>query len=192
MPPALVVRIVFWLWLGVAYFAGRDGWLQQLPRFGIQGVVAGLTALLLAAYFRISSARRWVNQLELRTLVLVHLTRFVGVYFLILFQRGELPRAFAVPGGIGDLIVATMALPVAFAPLTAESRRRAIVIWNVAALVDLLLVILTATNLLIENPAQMTALSTLPLSLLPTFLVPLLLATHVVIYVRTQRNPSVP
>lgn len=188
MTPALVVRIIFWLWFGLAYFAGRDGWLRQLPPFGIQGIVAGLTALLLTSYFRIAPVRRWVDGLELRTLVLVHLTRFVGIYFLLLFQRGELPRAFAVPGGIGDIIVATMALPVAFAPLAAEARRRAIVIWNVAGLVDLLLVILTATRLNLENPAQMKALTVLPLSLLPTFIVPLLLATHVVLFVRTKRT----
>jgi len=190
MTPALVVRIVFWVWFGLAYFAGRDGWLQLLPPFGSQAVVAGLTALLLGAYFRVTPVRRWVDGLELRTLVLVHLTRFIGIYFLLLFQRGDLPRAFAVPGGIGDIIVATMALPVAFAPLAAESRRRALVIWNIAGLVDLLLVILTATRLNLENPAQLKALTVLPLSLLPTFIVPLLLATHVVIYVRTKHSAT--
>lgn len=188
MTPALVVRLVFWFWFGLAYFAGLDGWLKALPPLGVPGIVAGLTGLLLGAYFLIAPVRRWVDGLELRTLVLVHLTRFVGVYFLLLFQRGELPRAFAIPGGIGDIIVATMALPVAFAPLAADARRRAIVIWNVAGMVDLLLVVLTAVRLNLENPAQLKALTVLPLSLLPTFVVPLLLATHVVIYVRSRRN----
>ena len=42
-------------------------------------------------------------QLDLRLLVLYHLTRFVGVWFLVLYSRGELPYAFAVPGGWGDI-----------------------------------------------------------------------------------------
>ena len=35
------------------------------------------------------------------------------------------------------------------------------------------------------------SLTVLPLSLLPTFLVPLLIATHVIIYLRLRREPSV-
>jgi 7-cyano-7-deazaguanine synthase len=87
-------------------------------------------------------------------LVLIHLTRFVGIYFLVLYQRGELPRAFAVPGGIGDIIVATMALPVAFAPLDARAQRRAIVIWNVVGFVDILLVVISATRIYIGAVAE--------------------------------------
>ena len=192
MTSAVVVRLVFWLWFGLAYFAGLDGWLRALPPMAIPAVVVGLTSVLLAAYLRIPPVRRWVDGLELRTLVLLHVTRFVGIYFLILFQRGELPRAFALPGGIGDIIVATMARPVAFAPLSHESRRRAVAIWNIAGLVDLVLVVLTAVRLNLEHPAQLKVLTQLPLSLLPTFIVPLLLASHVVLYLRTRRSSGAP
>ena len=186
MPVALLLRVLFWLWFGAAVAAGHFLVLQRLPAFGIPLVIAGLTTLLLLAYFRLPPIRTWVDALDLRTLILVHLTRFVGVYFLFLFQRGELPRAFALPAGIGDLIVATMALPVAFAPLEAGPRRRAIAIWNVAGLVDILLVVATAARLNAADPAQLRIMTHLPLSLLPTFLVPLIIATHVIIYVRTS------
>jgi hypothetical protein len=85
-----------------------------------------------------------------------------------------------------------MALPVAFAPLSHESRRRAVAIWNIAGLVDLVLVVLTAVRLNLEHPAQLKVLTQLPLSLLPTFIVPLLLASHVVLYLRTRRSSGAP
>lgn len=185
MPVALLLRLLFWLWFGGALAAGHYLVLQRLPGFGVPLVICGLTAFLLLAYFRLPPVRTWVDAVDLRNLILLHVTRFIGIYFLFLFQRGELPRAFALPAGIGDLIIATMALPVAFAPLAAEPRRRAVAIWNVAGLVDILLVVASAARLTAADPAQLRAMTHLPLSLLPTFLVPLLIATHVIIYVRT-------
>lgn len=187
MPVALLVRVVFWLWFGAALFAGHQLVLQRLPPFGVQAIIFGLTAALLWTYFRVSPVRGWVNGLELRTLVLLHLTRFVGIYFLVLLQRGELPRAFALPAGIGDIVVATMAIPVAFAPLEPAARLRAIGIWNIVGFCDMLLVVVTATRLNLADPAQLRPLTHLPLSLLPTFLVPLILATHVILFVRTAQ-----
>jgi hypothetical protein len=184
MPAALIVRLLFWLWFGAAIAAGHFLWLQRLPPFAVQGIILGLTAVVLLSYFRIAAVRAWVDALDLRALVLLHVTRFVGIYFLVLYQRGELPRAFAVPAGFGDIIVATMALPVAFAPLESDARRRAIRIWNVVGLVDILLVVVTATRINLTNPAQLRPLTHLPLSLLPTFLVPLIIATHIIIFIR--------
>jgi len=187
MPASFIVRIVFWLWFGAAVAAGHFLVLQRIPPFAVQGIIFGLTAVLILAYFRLAPVRAWVDSLDLRILVLIHLTRFVGVYFLVLYQRGELPRAFAVPGGVGDIIVATMALPVALAPLEEGPRRRAIGIWNVVGFVDILLVVITAARINLTFPSELRALTHLPLSLLPTFLVPLIIATHIIIFARTAR-----
>ena len=192
MPVALVIRLVFWLWFGAAVAAGHFLVLQRIPPPAIPGIIFGLTGLVLLGYFALRSVREWVDRLDLRTLVLLHLTRFVGIYFLVLFQRGELPRAFAVPGGIGDLAVATLALPVALAPLAEPQRLRAIFIWNVVGLADIALVLATAVRINLADPAQLHALTYLPLSLLPTFLVPLIIATHVIIFVRVAGAPRIP
>jgi hypothetical protein len=188
MPIALTVRLVFWVWFAAAVFAGQQLVLQRLPPFAVPGLVFGLAALLLLNYFRVAALRAWVDALSLRTLVLLHVTRFVGVYFLFLYQHGELPHDFAVPGGIGDIVVATFALPVALAPWEPAFRRRVTNIWNAVGLVDILLVAVTAARLNLVDPSQMRALTRLPLSLLPTFLVPLIIASHVVIFVRLARE----
>lgn len=188
MPAALIVRIVFWIWFGTALAAGHFLWLQQVPPLAVPGILFGITAAALLAYFAISGVRAWVDSLNLRTLVLLHVTRFVGIYFLYLYQQGELARSFAVPAGIGDIIVATMALPVVFAPLSYDVRLRAIRIWNVVGLIDIALVIATAIRLSAADPSQLRPLTHLPLSLLPTLLVPVIVATHVIIFLRVQRE----
>jgi hypothetical protein len=182
--PPLALRTAFWVWLIAALAAGQFLWLQRLPMPAIQGILAGLTVLLVLAYRGWKTLRTWVDALDLRVLVLVHVTRFIGFYFITLYDRGELPYAFAVPGGIGDIIVAALALIAAFAPMSAERRRHALSIWNVVGFIDLILVVVTAARLGWADPAQMQALTHLPLSLLPTFLVPLLFASHLALFAR--------
>ena len=186
MPVSLLVRLFFWLWLGAALAAGHFLLLARIPPAALPLVVFGLTGILLFAYFAVRGVRGWVDSLDLRALILLHVTRFVGIYFLMLYQRGELPRAFAIPAGIGDIVVATMAIPVALAPLADDAQRRTVAIWNVFGLVDILLVIVSAARINLTTPAELRAFTHLPLSLLPTFLVPLIIATHVIIYTRTK------
>lgn len=192
MPVSFLLRIFIWCWLGAAIAAGHFRLLERFPPVAQQALIVGLAALIVLSYFRISALRTWVDSLDLRVLVLVHLTRFLGVYFLLLYQRGELPRAFVVPGSVTDIIVATMALPIAFAPLDDHARRRAIVIWNAIGFVGLLLTLMGAARINLDTPAELRALSYLPLSLVPTFLMPLLIAIHVIIFVRTSRPPHGP
>lgn len=190
MPASLLIRLFVWLWFGAAIAVGHLQLLQRLPPFAAPALIVGLSGFLLYLYLRVAAIRDWVNALDLRALVLLHVTRFIGIYFLVLFQRGELPRAFAIPAGVGDIIVATMALPVVFAPLPDAARLRAIVIWNVVGFVDLVLVVVSAARIALSAPLELRALTHLPLSLLPTFLVPLLIATHVIIFLRTRAKPG--
>ena len=190
MSSALVVRLVFWVWLGAAVFAGQQLLLQRIPPIGVQACILGLTAMLVTAYFRVAAIRSWVDRLDLRTVVLVHVTRFVGIYFIVLYRRGVLPYDFAMPGGIGDIVVATLALAIVLIPLTEAALVRAVRVWNIVGLVDISLVVITAARLNLANPLQMRALTYLPLSLLPTFLVPLIIATHIIILARLARNQT--
>jgi hypothetical protein len=184
MSTGIVVRLVFWLWFAAAVTIGYQRGLARLPAAAVPAILLGLTGLLLTAYFRWTAFRVWLDALDLRALIALHLSRFVGIYFLVLYREGELPRDFAVPGGVGDIIVAALALPLVFAPLEEEVRLRAQRIWNVIGLLDILFVVATAIRLNVADPAQLHALTRLPLSLLPTLLVPLIIASHIVIFLR--------
>jgi hypothetical protein len=194
-PPADtgLVLTVTGAWLVAACLVGGSGWFSALRPPAPQLVLAGLTAALLAAGRLWPPLRRFVATVDLRWLVLFHVTRFVGFYFLVLHARGELPWAFAVPGGWGDIVVAALALllVVALRPDT-PGGRRAYLAWNVAGLVDILGVVVTATRLAFADPASVGPLLRLPLSLLVTFVVPIVIATHVFMLGRLARPARVP
>lgn len=188
MTTPLPIRTTLWLWLTAALLAGRLLLLQRVPLPAVQGILFGLTALLVLAYRASALWRMWADSIPLRALVLLHVTRFVGFYFIWLYRRDELPYAFAIPGGLGDIAVATLALVVALAPFAPATRLRVITIWNVVGTIDIALVVMTAARLGVAAPSSMRVLTYLPLSLLPTLLVPLIIAMHLLIFARLRRT----
>jgi hypothetical protein len=188
MPPTLLVRLVLWLWFGLAFATSYQGGLRRLPLPAIQLAGLAVAGLIIALAARPGLLRSWVVSLDLRALILLHVVRVAGFYLLLLQQAGELPTGFALPAGLGGMLVGLMALPVALAPLAEEARRRAISIWNIAGAADLVLISVSAARLALEDPTSLRALGTLPLSLLPTFIIPLLLAVHGLILLRTRES----
>jgi hypothetical protein len=178
-------------WLLLAMALGAGGVVGKLPPPAAPLALLGLTAAVLVAGWFWAPFRAWLMQVDERWLVALHLTRFVGIYFLYLYGQGRLPYAFAVPGGWGDIAVASLATALLWWGAPRDTRRRpAYVAWNLLGLADILFVVLTAARLVSANPGSMAELLRLPLSLLPTFLVPLIIASHVVLGVRLARRPQ--
>jgi hypothetical protein len=119
-------------WLLVATALGAAGVVRARPPAAVPLVLLALTVLVLAAVWGLAEFRAWLAALDVRWLVALHLTRFVGAYFLYLYGQGQLPYAFAVPGGIGDIAVATLAAVLLVAGPPRDARRRlAYGAWNV-------------------------------------------------------------
>jgi hypothetical protein len=177
------------VWLAAAVAVSASGALEGLRPPVPQIILVALTAGLVSAGVFVPALRRWAQAIDLRAVVALHLTRFVGVYFLVLYRRGELPFGFAVPGGVGDILVASLALVLLATVKPTDSRgRRLYLAWNVLGLVDILLVVAAAASEWVARPESMQPLLRLPLSLLITFLVPLIIASHVLIVARLRRR----
>ena len=175
--------IILLIWCVSAVVLGASGVIASLHPPFPQVILFSLVALLLIAYGFSSEFRLWISSVPLEWLVSVHLVRFVGFYFLWLYEHRQLPFAFAVLGGWGDIVVATFALVL----LIARPASRAIYqVWNTLGLADILFVVSTATRLALADPASVATLLRFPLSLLPTFIVPLIIFTHVVIFLRLK------
>ncbi len=181
---------VLGLWLLMAVGFGASGILPTLPMPAPPLILAALTAFALVLGLR-SPLRGWIAMLDPRWLVAVHLTRFVGFYFLVLYDRGELPRGPGLYGGWGDIVVATLAVLVLLftGPLLTARERLILAVWNVLGLAGILVVTAAAARAWLADPGSMAALLRLPLSLLPTYVVPLVLATHVLLFVRLRAAP---
>lgn len=176
-----------WLALAIALsaagaFAGAP---DRLPRIGLGVVpplVAGGLALALSPALRaraLAVPPAWI--------VGVQTLRLVGVVFLALHARRALPSAFALSAGWGDVAVGTAAPLVALA-LAARRRwaPRAAVAWNALGLLDLALAVGLGA-LSAESPIRTFSsgpstnlMAQLPLSLVPTFGVPMFVLLHAV------------
>lgn len=173
-------------WLVGALVLGGSGRMLQLHPPIPQIILLGLTVGLVLAGAFAPGFRHWLAGLNLRQIVAFHLLRFVGIYFLVLYSRGELPYAFAVPGGWGDIAIATGALILVLLVPDLGARHRWVMGWNLLGLADILFVVFTASRQARADPMSMVALLRLPLSLLPTFLVPLIIASHLLLLQRLK------
>ena len=191
--PSLAVLRALLFWFLVALVMGIADMPSRLLRPPLpQILIAALTLMILTVAWASVWFRAWLVALDVRVLVLVHVTRFVaGLAFLVFYGRGALPYAFAVPGGAGDMLVAVLAVPVVLLTDARATRRRGLVLgWNVLGFADILMVVATAARIGAVEPAAMAALLRLPLVLLPAFLVPIIIATHVILFVRLRRATS--
>ena len=178
------VFAILGIWFLAAAAIGRSGILVDRARPPLpQLVLVALTITVLVAVRAIPALRLWARSVDSRAYVALHLSRFLGIYFLVLHARGELPESFAVPAGAGDILIAFLALILlGWGAPEPGPRLRAYRYWNVLGLADIVLVVVGATRLALAGPEAMARWLRLPLSLLPTFLVPLIIATHVMLF----------
>ncbi len=175
------------LWFALALAASLAGVFHttQGPPIAL-GLAAGAPVLLfLAAYAGSGAWRAFVNGASAAALAGLHTARLVGVVFLILYYRGTLPAAFAQSAGWGDVAVAVtaplIALMVARRP--ASIGGPIFIGWNVLGMLDL---VNAVTLGVLSSPSSSGGPTTevmgmFPLSLIPTFAVPLLLIVHVIL-----------
>jgi hypothetical protein len=174
------------LWLVLAITAGATGFLLRLPFPGPQIIILSLVAVTLAAGIVPSRLRAWIDTIPLPVLIGVNATRFIGIAFLVLAAQGRLNPVFAARAGWGDIAVAVAALAflVAGGALT-PGRRFVYHIWNAFGFLDLVVAVGTATAVTLNGATPgVVPVLTLPLSIVPTFFVPLFLANHVFIFRR--------
>jgi hypothetical protein len=179
-----MVRVVVFAWLVVAAVVGATGAMRQSP-VPPPAVAVALTIAALLVVRLSHGARDAVHQIGPGPLVLFHVVRVAaGAYFLILGARGVIPREFTTPAGWGDILVGVAAVWVLLRCLPARTpgQRWAFYLWNVAGLLDILAVVGNAIRLYLRDPAFVEPFVSLPLAILPTFVVPIVIVSHVLLF----------
>jgi len=180
---SLVVGAVLALWFVAALWGGATGAFQSAPSqppLALLIAVAG-PPLVVAVVYRLSRGfREFVLGIDLRLLTAIQSWRVIGILFLALYAFGLVPGLFAWPAGLGDAAVGVAAPFVLLAMVRGAPTWRRQVIWlNIAGLVDFVGAV--GTGVLSSDPsfgfvaasATRASLGALPLSLIPTFAVPL-------------------
>ena len=184
LPPVASVALA--AWLGLVLLGGATGFFARLPFPGTQVIILGLVVATIVAGFAVPALRAWIDGLPLRALIGINVFRILGFVFLAYAARGQLAQVFADRAGWGDIAVGALALVLvaAGAPRTALHRGLTYA-WNALGTLDLVTAVVTATFVGIRGLTPgVQALLSLPLVVIPAFLVPIYLATHVFIFRR--------
>lgn len=98
-----------------------------------------------AVVFRSKIYWTLLENADLASLIRVHIFRLVGVFFILAYLYGALPKTFALVGGIGDIFAAVTAIFVAKA---VENRKtyapKLALIWNIIGFWDIVSVVFSA------------------------------------------------
>jgi hypothetical protein len=183
-------------------------WLAAVAAFGAAGVFAtfgvlavGLAILTplgiaLVSAARPSTIRTAALGIPLALLVFVNVGRVLGAFFLVLHDQGRLPATFALSAGWGDIAVALLAIPVTWlAHRRAPSWWSITLAWNAVAFVDLVAAVTLGIGSIPGSPVRFIhedavpgTIATLPWVLIPGFLVPLYLMSHLAVFARLLRE----
>src|SRR6266542_1153266 len=183
---AIISGIVLAGWAAVAATLAYGGYLRPPDAESVPPIGVFLAVVFVGMFCALSVSRSLRSLLtNQRNLIWLNVWRLEGIVFLILMVKGQMPALWALPAGIGDIIVGVSAPWIARFVHTSNGRRRAIV-FNLFGLLDLIdavgLGIMTSTGRLHVFHTIPTAelVTGFPLALVPTFLVPLAIALHLV------------
>ena len=190
--PLLAWHFTVWQFARTGGFEARSRTGGPLPL--IPAAIFLPLLIFLPPLLRSSRVAAMLDAVSPAWLVGVQVYRLRGAVFLLRWADGALPGAFALPAGIGDVLVGALAVPAAlFLRSGHRGGRAAAFAWNVLGILDLVVAItmgaLTTTGRL-PVAIQNTATRSYPLVMIPAFAVPLSLILHGLSLRQLRRGPQ--
>jgi len=136
--------------------------------------------------------RKLLQSITLESLIALHTFRFLGVFFLLLYFYHLLPGAFAFSAGIGDIITAILALPVA--KMVAQGKPGSLKMayaWNIFGALDiitlLVITVISAYNSIATGEQGSMEMTIFPFVWFPAFAPATILFLHTAIFRKLQQ-----
>lgn len=183
------VLLIFWLAISITtgklliFHAGSKYAVHPPIPLGL-AVLLPITLFLL--WFTLSRGfRQFALSLNPTALTIAETWRIGGITFVTLQVFHILPGVFAQPAGWGDFFIGLTA-PFVALYLARPGHKKSFIVWNIAGMLDLVnaiaLGVLSSTAVGILRPSVSTdPMTVLPLSMIPTFAVPLLFILHIIL-----------
>ena len=185
----IALWFVFSIWASAAHVFKQS---SAAPPIAL-GLSVAVPLLVFWLWFKTSVGfREFALSLDPQTLTILQSWRIAGFAFVALYVYGILPGIFANPAGWGDIFIGLTAPWVAL-ELTRQEHRGAFITWNVLGMLDLVTAVTLGTTSRLINVGGLAAdaMTVLPLSIVPTFLVPLFFIMHIIVIAHARRWPAV-
>ena len=154
--------------------------METLEIFGLQFVLSVIVVSLIAKWYVMPWLSNKPTQLTLEMLILPHAFRHIGLTFLTpVVVSPAMPNSFATTAGYGDLASGILAI-LALVTLRRNWNSALVIVWvfNIVGSIDLL-------NALRQSEAVNHFGAAW---YIPTFLVPVLIVTHVLIFAQLLKS----
>jgi hypothetical protein len=186
----LAIAVPFILWTATIWFLSERGTFH--PRNGANRLIPALPFAILVpvplGLVLLTYSKRVAALLDATPpswLIGVQVYRILGGTFIVNWLHGTQPGAFALPAGIGDVVVGLLALPAAlWAASGTATGRKVGVYWNLLGLADFAVAIATG---MMTSPGRFQLLAhdhpnaligTFPTVMIPAFAVPNSIILH--------------
>jgi hypothetical protein len=199
--PGLAAWVVVVSWLAVMVWVGRSGVLRTWggigPLSALQVTILAPIGLAILAARLSSGFVAWATSLDPVFLTCLQVLRILGTSHLFTLGYGLMAGGFAIPVGIGNLVVALLALhtvPVVAARAPGWRARLRLLTWLGLAEFGMTIAIAILGFLSLASPLdppmltdRYASVARLPLSLFPTYLIPLFSVVHIITLVRLRK-----
>ncbi len=182
------IGFVLLSWFFVALILGLQGFFEATPGGQFQNMLFTFIplALGLGLFFYSKTLKQIIDATPMHWLVSIQIYRALGVFFLILYSMQLLPAEFAIPAGIGDILIGITAPLVGYLYFIRKAiAQNLVILWSILGIADLVIAVtlgfLTSPGLLnlLSVEAPNVLVSVYPLVLIPAFGVPLSILLHV-------------
>jgi hypothetical protein len=122
-------------------------------------------------------------------LTMIQSWRVAGFVFLVLYSYRILPGLFALPAGWGDIAIGATA-PFVARKWSRVTQKTPFIIWQILGVIDLVMAVGLGSTVSLIHPEGIptSAMTVLPMSLIPTFAVPLLLMFHFICIAQASKG----
>ena len=181
-----LATVLLLLWFLSAFLLSRTGWFGyfssgQLFSLGAASAAVGFVVL----HSQSDQFRRFLRARNLKVVTLGQVLRYYGLLAFVKSDQRVLPALFAIPTGVIDVVFATTSFFVAGLLVSSKGRpKRGFIAWHMLGLIGLgtsvILAVLTSSSRfgLIHNGITSQAMTRFPMSIVPTFIGPLMVVLH--------------